>query len=141
MSLATDDWKDAAQAARKVEADPNGLSLNTPGAKADAGKTRHALMTSGFARALNAVAEVTTYGAEKYSPNGWMHVVNGKERYADAMARHLNAADRGQLTDKDSGLLHLAHSAWNCLALLELFLREQEKHAQNPVPLDLPVVS
>ena len=88
--------------------------------KDDAGKPRVALMTKGFARALLSVAEVTTFGAEKYAPDGWKYVPDGLERYADAMERHMLALKAGETHDPESGLPHRAHIAWNALALLEL---------------------
>lgn len=54
-----------------IESDPHSRPLNTPGAKADAGKVRPALVLGGFPRAMLAVAEVATYGAEKYTEGGW----------------------------------------------------------------------
>ena len=53
----------------KAEADPNGFSAHTPGAKLDDGKVMAWLCVSGFSRALFAVADVTTKGAVKYTPN------------------------------------------------------------------------
>ena len=105
------------------EADPTGKAPNEAGAKLDAGKTRVALMMSGFPRALKAVAEVTTFGAKKYTPNGWVSVPDGVERYTDAMARHQLEEFQGEILDQDSGLTHAAHMAWNALARLELMLR------------------
>ena len=107
------------------EADPNGRDPHTPGAKLDAGKNRLSLVMHGFPRALQAVGHVATYGAEKYTPNGWRDVPNGIERYSDAMYRHLLAEAAGELQDKDTCLLHAAHSAWNALARLELMLIQQ----------------
>ena len=49
----------------------------------------------------------------------------GKIRYYDADWRHL-LDERHEKIDKDSGLLHAAHRAWNVLARLELILREQK---------------
>ena len=115
----------------KVETDPTGRSAHEPGAKLDAGKTRCSLVLGGFARALEQVGRVGTYGAKKYTPNGWMTVPDGVERYSDAMWRHLLAEAEGQPCDADTGLLHAAHAAWNALARLELLLREQSP-AGNP---------
>lgn len=70
-------------------------------------------MVDGFARALTAVALVTTYGAEKYSPHGWLAVPNGIERYTDAMHRHLLAEAAGEREDPESEIMHAAHAAWN----------------------------
>lgn len=114
------------------EKDPNGLAMNVPGAKADAGKTRMGLMQEGFARALHAVAEITTHGAKKYTPGGWRHVPEGYERYYDAQVRHQNKHDQGELIDPDFNCYHLAHEAWNSLAKLELFLMDAESRDQDP---------
>ena len=108
-----------------TEKDPNGLDPHKPGAKLDAGKPRVGLMFKGFARALLRVAEVTTFGANKYTPNGWESVDNGQERYLDASARHLL---QGFIEPRDpqTNIEHLAHEAWNALARLELALRKAE---------------
>lgn len=104
------------------EHDPTGRAPTEPGAKLDAGKNRIGLMVTGFADALTAVAQVTTFGAQKYTPGGWRTVPDGIDRYTDALYRHLLAAGRGEAIDPDSGLPHLAQAAWNCLAVLQLTL-------------------
>jgi len=109
------------------EQDPNGLNAHQPGAKLDAGKVRAGLVLGGFSRALWAVSEVGTFGARKYTDNGWRSVENGIDRYTDAMARHLLLEAMGHCTDPDSELLHAAHTAWNALARLELMLIELEQ--------------
>jgi len=68
--------------------------------------------------ALEEVAEVLTYGARKYSDNGWQTVENGERRYLGAMLRHLAACERGEAQDPESGLLHAAHMATNALFIL-----------------------
>lgn len=107
------------------EKDPSGLDQHSPGAKLDQGKPMVSLVLGGFARALMEVAKVGTFGAKKYTPNGWMSVANGIDRYSDAKARHQLYEAMGEEHDPDSGLLHAAHEAWNVLAVLELKLREQ----------------
>lgn len=105
------------------EQDPHGIDQHAPGAKLDQGKVQAGILGQ-FARALLAVAEVATHGANKYSRGGWQHVVNGVERYDDAKWRHLL---KGYIepNDPDSELMHLAHEAWTSLAKLELVLRER----------------
>ncbi len=110
-----------------VEKDPSGKNQHEAGAKLDAGKRRDGLVLLSFARALAAVSEVGTYGANKYTDNGWMSVPNGVNRYTDALLRHILSEASGELTDKDTGLLHAAHAAWNALARLDLMIRESEK--------------
>lgn len=95
------------------------------GAKLDTGKPRVGLVLGGFARALLEVSKVGTFGANKYSDNGWMQVDNGVNRYHDAKNRH-DLEGSITLLDPESGYLHAAHEAWNALAKLDLMLREQE---------------
>ena len=109
-----------------AELDPTGRSAHEPGAKLDANKPRCGLVLGGFSRALGQVAQVGTFGAAKYTDNGWRSVPAGQERYTDALWRHLLAEAQGQQADPDSGLLHAAHTAWNALARLELKLQELE---------------
>jgi hypothetical protein len=108
------------------EQDPHGKDPNSPGAKLDLGKNRVWLFTAGFANALEEVARVTTKGAEKYTPNGWVEVPNGIERYMDAFGRHMMKLGKGEIIDLDTGCYHKAQMIWNLLASLELELREKK---------------
>jgi hypothetical protein len=104
--------------------DPFGKLAHQPGAKLDAGKIKAGLMVSGFANALSSVAEVTTFGANKYTPNGWLSVPDASVRYTDALYRHLFQSTHTK-NDVESNISHLAHAAWNCLAILELQLKKE----------------
>ena len=115
------------QHADRLESDPNGIPQHAPGAKLDAGKTRLWLVFSGFANALEEVGKVGTFGAKKYSDDGWRSVPDGAARYTDALLRHLLKEATGEALDADSGLQHAAHAAWNALARLELLLAERGK--------------
>lgn len=96
------------------------------GVKLDAGKPRLDLVLGGFARALLAVGQVGTFGADKYTDNGWTEVLNGGQRYTDALLRHLLAERSGHYYDQESSLPHAAHVAWCALARLDLQLRAME---------------
>lgn len=111
--------------------DPNGLDAHTPGAKLDSGKNRLGLVLGGFAEALQGVGLVGTYGANKYTPDGWKYVENGRERYWDALWRHLFAYASGEIIDPESGLPHLSHAAWNALAVIELGTGKYEPEFMN----------
>jgi hypothetical protein len=108
------------------QSDPLGKDQHEKGAKLDKGKIRLGMVLGGFARALKAVGEVGTFGANKYTDNGWMEVPDGIARYTDALFRHLNAECLGEAYDSESSLLIAAHSAWNSLARLDLMIREKE---------------
>jgi len=105
------------------EIDPNGKSANEPGSKLDAGKNRLGMVIGGFALALEEVGRVGTFGANKYTPNGWMTVPDGVNRYTDAMLRHYLAECQGELIDPQTKLFHAAHLAWNALARLDMMIR------------------
>lgn len=111
----------------RAEKDPHGKDPSEPGAKCDAGKIRVALMEEGFPKALMAVAEVTTFGAKKYTDHGWLAVPDAFKRYSDAAGRHRLKRLAGEERDADSGLLHLQHEAWGLLAMLELRLQGMEE--------------
>ena len=89
-----------------------------------------------FSKALNAVAEVSGYGAKKYEvpleDKNFARVDDGVNRYTDALGRHL-AAEGYERLDPESGLLHAAHAAWNALARLEMML-EQARPVEKPAP-------
>lgn len=113
-----------------VESDPNGIDQHAPGAKLDQGKTLAGVLLD-FNRALEAVADVGTFGANKYSRGGWQSVPNAEERYKDAFMRHLLKMGREDVA-ADSNIDHLAHLAWNCLAWLELKRRREEEEESTP---------
>lgn len=106
------------------ETDPNGKTQHEKGSKVDAGKPRMDLVLGGFASALIEVAKVGTFGANKYTDDGWKEVPKGKGRYSDAMLRHYAYEKNGELYDDESGLLHASHLAWNALARLHFILEE-----------------
>lgn len=115
------------------EKDPTGRQPHDPGAKLDQGKPRAGLLCS-FGKALLAVAEVATFGANKYTQDGWEEVPNGQARYTDALLRHL-LIERTEPVDPETHLPHAAHVAWNALARLELLLRTPPKPSSPSVPL------
>lgn len=96
------------------------------GIKLDSGKNRLSLVFEGFSNALWQVGEVGTFGANKYTDNGWQSVTNPEERYTNALLRHLFKYYNGEVIDEESGLKHLAHLAWNALAILELSERNTQ---------------
>lgn len=87
------------------------------GIKADAEKPRYDLMPW---QALDAVAAVLTFGARKYTDNGWRTVPGGRARYFAAGVRHCVAFARGQRMDPESGLPTLAHAICSFMFVFEL---------------------
>lgn len=112
-----------------TELDPTGKAANEPGAKLDAGKSPlYRGFFNYFPRAIRAVADVSAFGAAKYSWGGWRSVPDGYTRYSDALVRHIDDEAAGEFLDRDSKLFHAAHAAWNALARLELMLEELEQN-------------
>jgi hypothetical protein len=70
--------------------------------------------------ALLAVAKVLTFGAEKYGRDNWRQVSNAETRYLDAALRHINAYQRGEAVDHESGESHLAHAVCSLVFMLEM---------------------
>ena len=101
------------------------IAAEPPGFKDDKEKPRCSLVLGSFANALLKVSEVGTFGARKYTDNGWLFVDNAEERYDDAKLRHWLEEKTGQEIDQESKLEHAAHEAWNALARLELILRNK----------------
>jgi hypothetical protein len=87
-------------------------------AKADAGKPRGFRMLP--PDTLAELAEIYTYGCQKYARDSWRNVPDAVERYYDAMERHLGAFNKGEEFDVESGKRHLAHALWNLVAVCEL---------------------
>ena len=83
--------------------------------KNDQGKTRFGLTPPAAHRAI---ADVLTYGANKYEPNNWCRGAD-YSRYIDALERHLNAWKSGERDDPESGHHHLAHAGCCLMFLLE----------------------
>lgn len=99
-------------------------NLNVPGAKDDGEKVMAGLLLD-FSRALEEVADVGTFGARKYTRGGWKSVENAEQRYTDAFMRHVLKLQT-EVVDPETGFMHWAHVAWNALAVLETYLREEE---------------
>jgi hypothetical protein len=101
--------------------------------KADAGKPRWVLLMRGCAHALASVVRVLTFavtdvaqGGKGYTPNSWLLVPNAKERYEDALYRHLDKIHLGETHDDESKESHWAHVATNALFLAELYAKDGE---------------
>lgn len=107
------DPKDVSKAWKPSEVSPE----TKRGDKFDAGKPMLRLLPP---KAVFAVARVLTFGAKKYAPDNWRKVDNAKERYTDALLRHVFAWLGGERNDHESGEHHLAHAACCALFLLEL---------------------
>lgn len=90
------------------------------GIKYDTGKPIAGIIFEDFPSAINGVCIVGTFGANKYARGNWKLVENAKQRYSDAMVRHMISKGQGEITDQETGLPHSHHIAWNALAIAEI---------------------
>jgi len=95
------------------------LMATEKGVKHDANKLRLELIPTEVERAIG---EVLSFGARKYTDNGWQSVSNSRERYYGACRRHMLYHRSGVDIDKESGLPHLWHALTNMAFLV--YLRE-----------------
>lgn len=86
--------------------------------------------------ALYTVGEVAGFGTRKYSRGNYLLGYEWSASF-DALMRHLLQFWSGQDNDDESGLPHVAHAAWHCLALLA-FLQRHIGTDDRPVAPHLP---
>lgn len=84
-------------------------------------------------QAISAIAEVLTYGAEKYSPESWRLVEPFYDRYYAAALRHLIAWRSGEKIDPESKISHLKHALCN---LVFLVTKEAQDNGYQQLTLD-----
>jgi hypothetical protein len=81
------------------------MQLLDVGHKKDQDKPRMDLLDP---LALEGLANVLTFGAQKYAPHNWRKGI-ANTRLIAAMLRHLFAIMRGEDNDPESGLPHIDH--------------------------------
>lgn len=94
------------------------------GVKDDAGKLFYELIPT---ETMKGLAQILTFGANKYTRNGWQTVPDARERYTGALMRHFEAYRAGEILDPESGLPHIYHVICNAS-----FLGYFDEHKLNP---------
>ena len=103
------------------------LTDDGKGKKYDSGKSMVGTLCRVFPRALLGIGQCIAFGTKKYpKPDNWKLVDGAFTRYQDSMMRHYLKFLAGQEKDSETNLLHLKHMVWNALAVLELYLMENE---------------
>lgn len=110
---------DLSQATESVTRYVDHSSNKLEGRKDDSGKNRVDLLP---VDALEEVSKVLTFGARKYADRNWEKGMAWSRVYG-ACIRHLWAFWRGEETDPESGLSHLAHAMCCVMFLLSYRLR------------------
>jgi hypothetical protein len=90
------------------------MPVSEQGIRYDKGKNQLALMS---VPALWEIGLVYTMGAQKYADRNWEKGMP-YTKTMDAALRHIFKWLAGHRNDEESGLHHLAHAAWNLIALL-----------------------
>jgi Domain of unknown function (DUF5664)/Domain of unknown function (DUF4406) len=110
-------------------------AINAKYGKFDAGEERVTSATGGQKgrklaelggidpQALLTLAEISGMGARKYSAFNYLLGYDWSLSF-NAMQRHMLTFWAGQDNDDESGLPHVAHAAWHCLALLAFLQRD-----------------
>lgn len=86
-------------------------------------KTKWHLLETEF---LKDIAEVLTYGANKYSEDNWKNIDDAYNVYYDALMRHIAEWKLSGALDEDDNKSHLVHAACNLM-----FLYYFDKENQN----------
>lgn len=116
------------------------MSLTPPtpcssaGLKFDQGKPMMSLIDPSF---LTGVAQVLTFGANKYGKHNWRNGIH-ISRLVDAALRHINAFNSGLDLDEESGLEHLYHATC-CLMMASRFTNTAwDDRYVEPIQVELP---
>ena len=104
------------------------------------GKTRHDLVP---AFATEQMARVFTEGAKKYAERNWERGMKWTKVLA-SMKRHINAFERGEDFDQETGLLHMAHAMTNAAFLIEYYRiypqgDDRPTYAEKPLRIGLDI--
>lgn len=91
------------------------MNKSSEGKKFDNGKLRWCLLPM---QPIIQIIKVLMVGADKYGDENWKKVEPFRERYYNALMRHINAWWLGEKNDPEDGLHHLAHAACCILFLI-----------------------
>lgn len=84
-----------------------------------------------FPHAMDSLVYVCEQGENKYGRNNWKNGGRKYTEYVDSCLRHLQSAINNQDIDQELGSFHLANAAWNCLALLEMYITNNLEDDRN----------
>jgi len=74
------------------------------------------------------IAKVLAFGASKYGRDNWRKCkTNQIHLYWDALHRHLDAYQSGELNDPETGLSHMSHAACNIMFIQALTKGEENE--------------
>ena len=100
--------------------------------KNDKGKLQWSLMPF---EQLEDVVRVLMAGATKYGRENWKKC-DDVSRYKDALMRHVTAYIKGEVSDPEDNLPHLAHAICNCLFLQYFDSKIVVTNTTNWIPVE-----
>lgn len=104
------------------------------GLRFNEGKIRYDLLEP---FALEQLAKVFTKGAQKYAPHNWEKGMDWSKITA-SLKRHIAKFEAGEDFDEETGLYHMAHAAWNAMALVSYYKLHPNKDDRRHHYLDIP---
>lgn len=87
------------------------------GLRYNEGKLRYDLLEPS---AIKELVKVFTKGAEKYAPHNWEKGMAWSKVLA-SLKRHIAEFEQGEDYDNETKLYHMAHAAWNAMALVSYY--------------------
>lgn len=97
------------------------------GIKHDQGKPDWTLLDK---TAIDEVAKVLMFGAQKYERDNWRKGLS-KERLLAGVYRHIASSNNGELKDPESGISHLAHAICGLMFALHFEVKNDSETAHN----------
>ena len=76
-----------------------------------------------------------TLGAAKYAEDGWRQLRSEQRRIRGALKRHVNAIERGEFWDEETGMPHAVAAHTNTMFLAEWAMQEVEEEGQGGLSL------
>lgn len=92
------------------------------GLRYNEGKLRYDLLEP---YAIEQLVKIFTMGSKKYAPNNWLKGLPWMD-VISSLKRHLAEFEKGEDFDKESQLLHMAHVAWNAMAVVSYYKHRPE---------------
>lgn len=96
--------------------------MKEQGLRFNDGKLRYDLLEP---YAIEQLVKIFTMGSKKYEPNNWLKGLPWMDVVA-SLERHLAEFKKGDDFDKESQLLHMAHVAWNAMAIVSYYKHRPE---------------
>ncbi len=106
------------------------------GLRFNEGKLRYDLLEP---YAVEQLVKIFTIGAKKYADHNWMKGLPWMSVVA-SLERHLAEFKKGVDVDDETGLLHMAHVAWNAMAIVSFYKHRPEFDNRRHKYLNMPKI-